>query len=316
VTETVQTRITAALDTALEPVAGFLRDARVVEVMINPDGSVWVEQLRRAPARADVTLGPLAADRLARAIVAAVGGELNGNHPTLSCMVPGYGARAQILAPPVVDATTVVLRRPASQVLPLSHYVQQEVLQAQHARAIERAVHERRNVLIGGGTGSGKTTFANAVLGVLAGTNERVLTIEDTRELQCAVDDCVQVRVVPALYSWRQAVVDAMRMRPDRIIVGEVRDGAALDLLKAWNTGHPGGIATIHADSAVLMLERFCQLIEEVVPRAPREVVASTIHVCVHMQRDAASPAGRVITQVARVCGYDGGWLIEDMEVA
>jgi type IV secretion system protein VirB11 len=314
----VYARNLEALADALSSIAQFLADKSVVEVMINPDGSVWVERLPSAKRRVDVSFAPGAVDRLARSIAAVEGTELNERRPTLACKVPGAGngARAQILVPPIVAAPTVILRKHKSQVLPLSHWVEQGILKPHHARALEWAVHQRLNILVGGGTGSGKTTFVNTLLSLLRESLDRVVTIEDTEELRCEVPDRVAVRVIKDLYSWRDAVIDSMRMRPDRIIVGEVRDGAsALELLTALNTGHPGSVATIHADSATQMLDRFCRLIEQVVPHAPRAEVAAAIHVCVHMQRDDSVAAGRVITEVLRVRGFDGSWITEDMEV-
>jgi Flp pilus assembly CpaF family ATPase len=139
---------------------------------------------------------------------------------------------------------------------------------------------------VGGGTGSGKTTFLNALLREVARTEDRVYLVEDTPELQCSAPNKLRVLVPPPTYTWNRAICDAMRFRPDRIIVGEVRGGAALELLKAWNTGHPGGLATLHANDTASMLDRLCQLIEEVVPIAPRRLVAQAIGLCVHIQRD------------------------------
>jgi type IV secretion system protein VirB11 len=176
------------------------------------------------------------------------------------------------------------------------------------------AVERHDNILIGGGTGSGKTTFANALLKVIAeASSDRVHIIEDTPELQCAAPNKVQVLVQPKVHTWRDAIMAAMRLRPDRILVGEVRDGSALELLKAWNTGHPGGLATIHANDTAGMLDRLCQLIEEVVYPAPRPLVAQTIQVCAHIARDRSGPAGRRLSGLDRVCGVgpDGRWKLE-----
>src|SRR3546814_13859326 len=128
---------------------------------------------------------------------------------------------------------------------------------------MKRAVRERRNILIAGGTSSGKTTLANALLAEIAEADERVILIEDTRELQCAAPDCVALRTKPGVVGLADLVRSTMRLRPDRIIVGEVRGPEALDLLKAWNTGHPGGIATVPANSAHAALYRLEQLIPE-----------------------------------------------------
>jgi Flp pilus assembly CpaF family ATPase len=191
--------------------------------------------------------------------------------------------------------------------------VEKQILTAAQAEALRASVRARENILVGGGTGSGKTTFANALLAEVAKTDDRIYIVEDNPELQCASENKVQVLVQPPLYTWNRAIVDAMRFRPDRIVVGEIRDGSALEMLKAWNTGHPGGVATVHANDTRAMVDRVCQLIEEVVPAAPRELVAQTIDVCVHLRRDPASRAGRSLTGLERVVGVarDGGWVLE-----
>ena len=128
---------------------------------------------------------------------------------------------------------------------------------------------ERAGTFWWGGTGSGKTTFANALLKELASGPDRIYLVEDNAELQCTAANRVQVLVQPPIYTWNRAILDAMRFRPDRVIVGEVRDGSALEMLKAWNTGHPGGIATVHANDTAGMLDRICQLVEEIIPARP-----------------------------------------------
>jgi P-type conjugative transfer ATPase TrbB len=301
---------------ALTPILEFLEDPAVIEIMLNADGSVWVDVLGAGRRPAGLQLDAGQAERMLRAIAAELELELHPEKPSLACKLPVWGARVQALIAPVVTAPVFAFRKPISKRLSLDHYVAQEILSSAQAVALRAAVREKANVLIGGGTGSGKTTFANAVLEeVVHAGDDRILIIEDTPELQCAARDRVELLVEPPHYSWRHAVMDAMRLRPDRIVVGEVRDGAALDLLKSWNTGHPGGLATIHANDTRAMLDRFAQLIDEVIPQYPRSIVASTIDVCVHMARVRAHPAGRVVTGVDRVVGYDvqRGWQLEPL---
>jgi type IV secretion system protein TrbB len=206
------------------------------------------------------------------------------------------------------------LRKPARVIFSLDDYVNQGILLPAQREALAAAVRARDNILIGGGTGSGKTTFANALVKVIAeDTTDRVHIVEDTPELQCSAPNRLQVLVHPGVHSWRDAIMAAMRFRPDRILVGEVRDGSALELLKAWNTGHPGGLATIHANDTRAMLDRLCQLIEEIVYPAPRALVAQAIQLCVHIQRDKSHPAGRRVSGIDRVRPvYEGGsWTLE-----
>jgi P-type conjugative transfer ATPase TrbB len=310
-----QQRGNDAIRTALRKLHSYLVDPTVVELLLNPDGSVWVERLGAPPLEADVRMTALEAENMLRQVAAEVRAQLNATEPSMLCRLPIYGARLQALIPPIVEAPVFAIRRPAGQLFPLSHYVEQGVLTEQQRQCLRDCVRGRDNILVGGSTGSGKTTFATSLLNELCDTDERVLIIEDYPELQCTVRHKVPLLINPPSYTWRRAVINAMRLRPDRIIVAEVVDGAAVEVEKAWKSGHPG-IATIHADSPALMLERFCQLMEEVVPYAPRVSVAQTINVCVHLRRDRSHPAGRVVTGIVRVKGYDREaqqWLLEDL---
>jgi type IV secretion system protein VirB11 len=300
-----QARRSDALTSALGPIGAYLTDDRVVEILLNADGRLWVETLGDGMLRTDIRMHVAEAERMLRLIAAEAGVELTASTPSLSAKLPPpWGARLQASIPPIVDAPTFALRKPARVVFSLGDYAERGILSARHRGALLEAIRTHQNILIGGGTGSGKTTFANALLQVVAEqTDDRVLIIEDTPELQCAAPNKLQILVQHKVFSWRDAVQAAMRYRPDRILVGEVRDGSALELLKAWNTGHPGGMATIHANDCAGMLDRLCQLIEEVVFPAPRSLVAQTIHVCVHLRRDSAHPAGRSISGIDRVVG-------------
>ncbi len=311
-TAETQIRRSAALYSALAPLLVFLNDERVIEIMLNADGAVWIDVVGEGMRRTDVRLSPVDAERMLRLVASEMSFELTSASPALSAKLPPpWNARVQAAIPPIVDAPTFALRKPAGIIFSLDDYVAKGVLNEEHRAALIAAIHSRANILIGGGTGSGKTTFANALLKAIAHhTDDRVLIIEDTPELQCEAPNKLQILVQPKVHTWRDAVQSAMRYRPDRIIVGEVRDGSALELLKAWNTGHPGGLATIHANDTAAMLDRLCQLIEEVVYPAPRALVAQTINVCIHIRRDKTRPAGRAISGIDRVVGLnaDGTW--------
>ena len=309
-----QLRRAAALESALRPILPFLRDPKVVEIMLNADGQIWVDRLGEGMSPTSARMVPSEAERMLRLVASEMLVELNAGAPSLAAKLPPpYAARLQASIPPIVDAPTFALRKPAHIVFSLADYVAKGILTPRQRDAIAIAVRNHDNILIGGGTGSGKTTFANALLQLVAESDDRVLILEDTPELQCEAQNKVQVLVQPKIHTWRDAVMAAMRYRPDRILVGEVRDGSALELLKAWNTGHPGGVATIHANDTKAMLDRLCQLIEEVVFPAPRALVAQTIHVCVHIRRDRGRPAGRSISGIERVLGLtaQGAWKLE-----
>jgi type IV secretion system protein VirB11 len=295
----------------------LLCDPGVVEVLLNADGVVWADRVGSGLERSEVTMNAAQSDRMLRLIASEIGVELNSAHPSLSAKLPApWGARLQASIPPIVDAPTFALRKPPPVVFSLADYVREGIVTEAQAAVVTAAVAGRENILVGGGTGSGKTTFANALLKIVSETSDRLYIIEDTPELRCEAPNKVQVLVHPKVHTWRDAVMAAMRYRPDRIVVGEVRDGSALELLKAWNTGHPGGVATIHANDPSAMLDRFCQLVEEIVYPAPRALVAQTIGVCVHLVRDRTSKAGRRVSGIARVRGVDaaGHWQLEPVE--
>jgi type IV secretion system protein TrbB len=180
------------------------------------------------------------------------------------------------------------------------------------AGAIKKAVLDRKNILIVGNASSGKTTLANALLHEMAGCNDRVIIIEDTGELQCDVDNCVHLRTVEGLVDMRTLLKATLRSRPDRIIIGEARGGEALEILKSWNLGNPGGLATIHASGARQGLIRLEQLIQEVVPVVPRELIAEAVDMVIFIKRDGSS---RKIENIAEVTGFNSkdGYLLNNI---
>lgn len=302
----------AALRTAIAPLVPFLDDDSIVEIMLNADGRVWIERARLGMSATPASLTPDEGLRILRVVATEMNVELSDRSPSVAGKLPIWGARVQGAIPPIVEAPVFSLRKPAKLTFGLDEYVDRLILIDSEAEALRRAVRERANILVGGGTGSGKTTFANALLREVAATGDRTYIVEDNPELQCSAPNGLQVLVQPPTYTWSRAILDAMRLRPDRIVVGEVRDGAALEMLKAWNTGHPGGLGTIHANGTAAMLDRLCQLSEEVVPSAPRALVAQTVNVCVHLRRDPNHPAGRSISGIDRVMGLSktGEWLL------
>ena len=184
------------------------------------------------------------------------------------------------------------------------------MMTAAQAGLLVRAVRERQNILIAGGTSTGKTTLANALLAEIAATGDRVLVLEDTVELQCAARDHVPLRTRQGVVSMTELVRSSMRLRPDRVVVGEVRGAEALDLIKVWGTGHPGGIATIHAGSVLGALLRLEQLILEVAVNPPRALIAEAVNVVIHI---AGRGRKRRIESIARVVGFDGvGYQLAD----
>ncbi|WP_234730015.1 P-type conjugative transfer ATPase TrbB [Acidocella facilis] len=268
------------LRTALGPaIATYLEDPAIIEVMLNPDGKLWIDRLSDGLAYTGERLSPADGERIVRLVAHHVGAEVHAGAPRVSAELPETGERFEGLLPPVVAAPTFAIRKPAVAVFTLVNYVDAGIMTAAQAAFLRIAVAQRRNILVAGGTSTGKTTLTNALLAEVAKSSDRVVLIEDTRELQCQAPNLVALRTKDGVASLSDLVRSSLRLRPDRIPIGEVRGAEALDLLKAWGTGHPGGIGTIHAGTSIGALRRLEQLIQEAVVTVPRALIAETINV-------------------------------------
>jgi type IV secretion system protein TrbB len=289
------------LRTALGPaIAGWLEDASIVEVMLNPDGRLWVDRLTGGLEDTGHRLGPADGERIIRLVAHHVGAEVHAERPRLSAELPEGGERFEGLLPPVAAAPTFAIRKPAVAVFTLADYVAAGIMDAAAAGRLAGAVAARQNILVAGGTSTGKTTLVNALLAEVAKTADRVVLIEDTRELQCAAPNLVALRTKDGVATLSDLVRSSLRLRPDRIPIGEVRGAEALELLKAWGTGHPGGIGTLHAGSALGALRRLEQLIQEAVVTVPRALIAETIDVIAVLSGRGAE---RRLSELAEVQG-------------
>ena len=298
------------LRTALGPaIAAFLEDPGVVEVMLNPDGRLWIDRLSEGLSDTGEQLSSEDGERIIRLVAHHVGAEVHTGSPRVSAELPGTGERFEGLLPPVVAAPAFAIRKPAVAVFFLDDYVAAGIMTAEQACALRAGVAARANILVAGGTSTGKTTLTNALLAEVAKTADRVVIIEDMRELQCAAPNLVAMRTKDGVASLSDLVRSSLRLRPDRIPIGEVRGSEALDLLKAWGTGHPGGVGTIHAGSALGALRRLEQLVQEAVVTVPRALIAETIDlVAVLSGRGSA----RRLAELARVEGLtpDGDYRV------
>ena len=298
---TVADRQMRMLRTAMgDAIAAALDDPDVIEVLLNPDGSLWFDRLREGRAPSGLFLSAADAERIIRLVAAHLHVEVHAGAPILSAELPETGERFEGVLPPIVRAPTFAIRKRASGVIRLDQYVADRVLTPAQADFLRTAVRERSNILIAGATSTGKTTLANALLQEIAATGDRVILLEDTIELQCVADDHVPLRTKPGVVSMAELVRSTLRLRPDRIVVGEVRGPEALDLLKAWGTGHPGGLATIHAGSAAGALARLEQLIQEAVVTVPRALVAEAVDLVVFI---AGRGRARRVEDIVRVTG-------------
>jgi type IV secretion system protein VirB11 len=289
------------LRTALGPaIARWLEDPAIVEVMLNPDGRLWIDRLADGLHDTGQRLSPEDGERIVRLVAHHVGAEVHAGAPRVSAELPETGERFEGLLPPVVAAPAFAIRKPAVAVFTVGDYARAGVMSEVQAAVLRRAVADRRNILVAGGTSTGKTTLANALLAEVAKTSDRVVLIEDTRELQCTSPNLVALRTKDGVATLSDLVRSSLRLRPDRIPIGEVRGAEALDLLKAWGTGHPGGVGTLHAGTALGALRRLEQLIQEAVVTVPRALIAETIDLIAVL---AGRGAERRLTELARVEG-------------
>ncbi len=280
-----------------------LASQTTLEVMANPDGSVWTDEAGKGVTDTGARLSAADRERVIRLVASACSTNTDPASAIVSAELPGTGERFEGLLPPISTAPCFSIRKPASSPYSLSDYVDQGAVSPALAAALAQAIEARDNIVIAGGTSSGKTSFINALLGEPAFADDRIVILEDTRELRCSAANTVSLRTQSGAVSLCQLVRSTLRLRPDRIIVGEVRGAEALDLLKAWNTGHPGGLTTLHANSATGALQRLEQLVLEATPFAPHNLIAEAVNVVVFMSR--ASGARR-IEEAIRVMGHDG----------
>ena len=298
-------RLVRKLQEALgDTICTALDDPTVVEVMRNPDGVLFVERLGQGVSRAG-EMSDAAAEIIIGSVAHALNSEGDDERPIVSGELPIGAHRFEGLLPPVVAAPAFAIRRRASQVIPLNQYVRDRIMTERQAALIRNAVTSRMNIVISGGTGSGKTTLTNAVIAeMIAGAPEhRIVILEDTAELQCVADNAVALHTTDAIDMGR-LLKSTMRLRPDRIVVGEVRDGAALTLLKAWNTGHPGGITTVHANSAHSALTRLEHLTAEASQQPMQAVIGEAVDLVVSIEKTAR---GRIVRDILHVEGFVHG---------
>ncbi|CAE6823760.1 hypothetical protein R69658_05971 [Paraburkholderia aspalathi] len=304
---TVAKRIKEKLRRDLGPVLeAALADPKTVEVMLNADGKLWQERLGEKM-RCIGEMKPERADAVIRSVAGYHGKVVTRSKPMIEGELPIDGSRFAGQLPPVVHAPTFAIRKRAIAIFTLDQYVEAGIMTAEQAAAIRKAVADHKNILVIGGTGSGKTTLVNAVIYemVLLDPTERIAIIEDTGEIQCAAENKLQYHTTIDV-SMTMLLKTILRMRPDRILVGEVRGAEALDLLDAWNTGHEGGAATLHANDENAALTRLKSLItrNESAPDDIEPLIGEAVHVIVHIAR---TPEGRRVQGIIEISGYENG---------
>lgn len=281
----------------------WLYDPSVIEIMLNPDGFLWVERLGQRMEKSR-RMDAWQSESLIKTVASVMNKQVTDQSPLLECELPIDGSRFSAVMPPVVAAPMFTIRKKAIAVFSLQDYVDQGIMSQSQREIIEEAVRTRQNIVIVGGTGSGKTTLTNAVVRCIADAcpDDRLLIMEDTRELQCEAENVAVMQSTP--YTNMMVLTKTfMRHRPDRILVGEVRDGAALDMLNCWNTGHPGGVTTLHANDAMAGLLRLERLVLQATQGNVRPMIAESVNLIVFIEKHDGS---RRIKEIVRVLGYDG----------
>ena len=304
---TVKERAKKKLERDMGPeLLTVLNDPRTVEIMLNADGKLWLERLDE-PMQCIGTLRVAQAQAIIETVAGYHGKEVTRSKPVLEGELPLDGSRFAGQLPPVVPAPTFAIRKKAIAIFTLDQYVERGIMSSQQRELLIAAVRSHRNILVVGGTGSGKTTLVNAIINemVVQDPSERVFIIEDTGEIQCAAENYVQYHT-SAEVNMTALLKTTLRMRPDRILVGEVRGPEALDLLMAWNTGHEGGAATLHANNTKAGLDRLGMLIS-MHPDSPKPIeplIGEAVHLVVHIARIDGL---RRIQEILEVSGFVNG---------
>ena len=310
----------------------LLNDDAVEDIVLNPDGALWAKQMGSGFRRVGQMSGSQAVCAM-NTIASMRSMVLNYERPVLETELPIDGSRFEGLIPPVVRHPVFAIRRRPRKIFTLAQYCDAGILTnradplnrlrrrenfadqlaGSHADVIRAAIAARKNILTAGSTGSGKTTFTNAILDGIAeiSPHDRVISIEDTTELQCSVANYVDLRAVGTV-TMLDCLRACMRLKPSRIVVGEVRGAEAHTMLKAWNTGHPGGAATVHANDALSGLIRLESLVAEATSAPQQQLIAEAVDLVVFLDEEAGLTAGRKVREVALVNGYrDGRYQLE-----
>jgi type IV secretion system protein VirB11 len=316
-----------------DTVLGLLADDRTEDILLNPDSVLWTKRMGEG----FVAVGQIPPAQAASAmntIAAWKGTVMNHDRPILETELPLDGSRFEGIISPVVQQPIFAIRLRPRRIFTLDEYELSSILTHKadplnrlrgkdrfreslegltHAEIIRAAVRAKKNILVVGSTGSGKTTLVNAILDAQAqiAPNDRVISIEDTTELQCAVKNCVDLRAVGAV-TMMDCLRACMRLKPTRIVVGEVRGAEAHTMLKAWNTGHPGGAATVHANDALSGLIRLESLVAEATAAPQQSLIAEAIDLVIFVDEEPDLAAGRKVRELALVTGYrDGRYEVE-----
>lgn len=297
-----------------ETICSALTDDEITEIMVNPDETIWLEKRGQGMYQAGMISANDSINFLNK-LAEIHDSYLTVKTPILEGVLPFNGERIEATVPPVTINPAFTIRKKPKIIYGLDDYIGREIITDYQADFIRNAVKNRKNILVSGGPGTGKTTLTNAIVAAmkeLCDSSQRILILEDVNEIQCSMPN-VYSMLTSSEVDMKKLLTIAMRSRPDRILVGEVRDQSALDLLKAWNTGCPGGIATVHANSAQSSVLRILSLSEEANVPSPKALVAESIDVVINVGLDTHHPSGRRVREIGVVNRDLSVTLIEDL---
>jgi pilus assembly protein CpaF len=299
------------------PLQSLLDDPDVSEIMVNGPGQVFVERKGKLTKSEAVFEDNAEVVRVIQKIVEPLGRRIDADHPTVDARLPDGSRVNAVVAPVAIDGASITIRKFAKERLGVNNLIEFESLSPEMAQFLEACVRAHLNVVVSGGTGSGKTTLLN-ILSSFIPDEERIVTIEDAAELQMQQEHVVRLETkAPNLegkgeVSIRDLVKNSLRMRPDRIVIGEVRGGEALDMLQAMNTGHDGSLTTVHSNSprdAISRLETLVLMAGMDLPIGiVRKQIASAVDVIVQQSR--LSDGSRKVTYITEVQGMEGDTVV------
>ena len=276
-----------ALITSMKAIMPFMQDKNVFEVYVNPDGKIWTDSLDKGRSYTGKNISPEDTRGIILNVAALTDQLIKAERPALDADIPSNSffpkCRFEGNLPGIVASPTLNIRKHPETIFSLQDYVKQGTLTEKQYDFLVEAIHKKKNIIAAGGTKSGKTTFLNAILAEISKLDDRVILIEDTPELQCSAEDCVQMRATDT-FPMEDCLRQVLRMTPDRIVVGEVRSGEALALLDAWSTGHGGGCSTVHSNSAVDTLLRLENMTARVSRNPQQATIAQAVHYIVYLK--------------------------------